>query len=55
MIVFLPLLFAIVGGVIWYVSVNPKWAYLGLVSFGCGLLAFLTTGGGGQVVSLLGK
>ena len=54
MIVLLPLLFAIIGGVMWIVAVNPKWQYLGLVSYGVGLLAFLLAGGE-QVVTLFSR
>jgi hypothetical protein len=45
MIVLLPVLAAIVGGIMWIVAANPTYKYLGLVTYGAGLLAFLMTGG----------
>lgn len=54
MIVLLPLLVALIGGVMWIVAVNPKWSYLGLVSFGIGLHAFLLASGE-QVVTLFSR
>ena len=54
MTVLLPLLFALIGGVMWIVAVNPKWSYLGLVTYGTGILAFLLAGGE-QVISLFSR
>lgn len=54
MIVLLPLLFAIIGGVMWIVAVNPKWSYMGLVMFGVGLHVFLLAGGE-QVITLFSR
>jgi len=51
MTVLLPLLFVLIGGLAYLLAANPKYQQLGLVTFGCGLLAFLLTGGQ-QVVSL---
>jgi hypothetical protein len=54
MIVLLPVLAAVVGCIMWIVAANPTWKYLGLVTYGAGLLAFLMTGGQ-QVIELLGR
>ena len=53
MIVFLPLLVALVGVLVYALSTNPKVAEMGRIAFFCGLLAFLLAGPG-QAVSLLG-
>ena len=54
MIIFLPLLVALVGLLIFAITTNPKAARIGEIMFFCGLLAFLLVGGQ-PVVSLLGK
>jgi hypothetical protein len=43
MIIVLSLLIALIGGVIYLVSANPKLAELGRLAFFAGLLAFLIT------------
>lgn len=39
--IYLSLLVAILGALIYLLSMNAKWSTLGLVSYGAGLLAFL--------------
>ena len=39
--IYISLLVAILGALIYLRSMNQKWSTLGLVSFGAGLLAFL--------------
>jgi Na+/phosphate symporter len=51
MIIYLALLIALVGVLMYALCVNPKLAELGRIMFFCGLLAFLLTGG--EMVSLL--
>ena len=41
MIIYLPLLVAIVGVLMYALCANPKLAEIGRLSFACGLLAFL--------------
>ncbi len=41
MIIYLPLLIAILGLLIYALVANPKLAEIGRIMFGCGLLAFL--------------
>lgn len=41
MIIYLPLLVAIVGVLMYALSANPKLAEIGRLMFACGLLAFL--------------
>jgi len=41
MIIYLPLLICIIGALVYALSVNPKIAELGRLSFWVGLLAFL--------------
>lgn len=41
MIIFLSLLVALIGALVYGLSSNPKVQELGRLSFGCGLLAFL--------------
>lgn len=54
MIIFLPLLVAVVGLFMWFSSNNPKYTWLGLGLALVGIHAFLVAGGE-QVISLLGK
>jgi Na+/phosphate symporter len=51
MIIYLALLIALVGVLMYALCVNPKLAELGRIMFFCGLLAFLLTGG--EMVNLL--
>lgn len=44
MLVYLSLLIAIVGLVVYAISVNPKGAEIGRITYFAGLLAFLLTG-----------
>lgn len=44
MIIYLPLLVAIIGLLMYALCVNPKLAEIGRISFAFGLLAFLLTG-----------
>jgi len=53
MSIFFSLLVAIVGALFYLLSADVKRATLGLVAFGCGLLAFLMTDVG-PIVSFLG-
>ena len=41
MVVFLPLLIALIGVLMYALCANPKLAEIGRLMFGCGLLAFL--------------
>lgn len=41
MIIYLPLLVAIIGVLMYALCVNPKLAEIGRIAFFCGLLAFL--------------
>lgn len=43
MIVYLPLLFALIGVLMYALCANPKLAEIGRLMFACGLLAFLLT------------
>jgi hypothetical protein len=52
MAVYLPLLVALIGVILWGFSTNGKLMEAGRIMFFCGLLAFLLTGPG-QMVSLL--
>lgn len=52
MIIFLPLLVALIGVLMYALSANQKLAEIGRIAFFCGLLAFLM--GAKGVVSLLG-
>ena len=54
MIVLLPVLAAIIGGIMWIVAANPTYKYMGLVTYGTGLLAFLM-GGSQQVIEFLSR
>lgn len=53
MIIFLPLLIALVGMLMYILAANPKIQELGRIMFFCGLLAFLMVGGQ-QAITLLG-
>lgn len=54
MIVFLSLLIALVGLLMYIMSGNPKIQELGRIMFAAGMFAFLFVGGE-QVVTLLGR
>lgn len=54
MIVLLPVLAAVIGGIMWIVAANPTYKYLGLTTYGTGLLAFLMAGGQ-QVIEFFGR
>lgn len=45
MIVYLSLLVALIGVLMYALCTNPKLVMIGIIMFGCGLLAFLFTGG----------
>jgi predicted nucleotide-binding protein (sugar kinase/HSP70/actin superfamily) len=49
---YLSLVVALAGLLMYGFCTNPKLVNIGLVSFGCGLLAFLMTVGGGHIVGL---
>ena len=53
MIVYLALLIALVGVLMYALCVNPKLQEIGRIMFWVGLLAFLLPFGGGHPVSLL--
>lgn len=53
MYILLSLLFAVIGACFYLFSGNVKWATLGLVTFGCGLHAFLFKAGE-PLINLLG-
>ncbi len=55
MFIYLSLLVAILGGIIYVLAVNPKYAELGRLMFACGLLAFLLVPPGPIVTMLTGK
>lgn len=46
---YLSLIIALVGGVIYLTVSHPKWAEIGRILFGAGMLAFLLTNGGHSV------
>lgn len=54
MIIFLPLLVALIGLLMYILAGNPKIQELGRLMFFAGVLAFLLVGGG-PAVGLLGK
>lgn len=54
MTIYLPLLVALIGLLMYAFCVNPKLAEVGRVSYFAGLLAFLLTGLG-PLVSVVGK
>lgn len=41
MIIYINLLIALIGMLMYLLCTNPKLGYIGLVAFGCGLLSFL--------------
>lgn len=53
MIIYLSLLVALVGVLMYALSVNPKLQEIGRVSYFAGLLAFLLEIGGGHALSLV--
>lgn len=44
--IYISLLVAIVGALVYLISMNSKWQTLGIVSYGAGLLAFLLRAAG---------
>lgn len=44
--IYISLLVAILGALVYLISMNAKWQTLGIVSFGAGLLAFLLRAAG---------
>lgn len=54
MIIFLPLLIALVGLLMYALSNNSKVGEIGRIMFFAGLLAFVLVGGG-QAIALLGQ
>lgn len=54
MVIFLSLLVAIVGVLMYALSANPKLQEIGRLSYACGLLAFLLTGAD-KVLSVIPK
>lgn len=54
MIIWLSLLVAIIGVLVYALSTNPKLVEIGKISFACGLLAFLLTGAD-KIVSVITK
>jgi SpoU rRNA methylase family enzyme len=54
MVVYLSLLVAVVGVLMYALSSNPKLQEIGRLSYGCGLLSFLLTGAE-KLISLLPK
>jgi hypothetical protein len=55
MLIYVSLLVAILGAVIYLVSANPKIGQLAIWAWGAGLLAFLLQIVGSHSVSLMGK
>jgi hypothetical protein len=53
MIIYLSLLVALVGVLMYALSANPKLQEIGRLSFACGLLAFLLEIGGSHALSLV--
>jgi hypothetical protein len=49
MVIYLSLLVALMGILMYALCTNPKLVMIGIVSYGCGLLAFLLTIGGPAV------
>lgn len=54
MLIYLSLLVAIIGLLMYALSANPKVVRIGEIMFFDGLLAFLITGAAGHIVSTLG-
>lgn len=55
MLIYLSLLVALVGVLMYALAANPKLVEIGRIAFFCGLLAFLVTGAAGHIVTTLGK
>jgi len=53
MVIYLSLLVALVGVLMYALCTNPKLADIGRISFGVGLLAFLLTVGSGHAFTVL--
>lgn len=51
--IYLSLLVAVVGVLMYALSANPKLQEIGRLSFACGLLAFLISAGNGHLVGVL--
>lgn len=54
MIIWLSLLVAIVGVLVYALATNPKLVEIGKIAFACGLLGFLLTGAD-KIVNLISK
>lgn len=55
MIIYLSLLVALVGVLMYALSANPKLQEIGRISYAMGLLAFLLAIGSGHIVSVIPK
>lgn len=55
MFIYLSLLVAILGMIVYILALNPKYSELGRLMFACGLLAFLLVPPGPVVSMLTGK
>lgn len=55
MLIYLSLLVAVLGLILYLLSANPKIQSLALWAWGAGLLAFLMEVSGGRMVGLLGR
>ena len=53
MIIYLSLLVALVGMLMYALSANPKLQEIGRISFFCGLLAFLLLAAGGHALAIV--
>ena len=53
MLIYLSLLVALAGVLMYALSANPKLVEIGRIMFGCGLLAFLLELSSGRMVGLL--
>lgn len=50
MVIYLSVLVALIGLLVYGYAANPKAGELGRIAFGCGLLAFLMTGGAARIL-----
>ena len=53
MIIYLSLLVALAGALVYAFSANPKLQNIGMISYGVGLLAFLFTVGSGHALTVI--
>ncbi len=51
--IYLSLLVAVIGALVYALSTNAKFCELGRLMFGCGLLAFLLGAGSGHLLSVI--